>query len=243
MQVSRLSGWLGIWTACSVAVLIGSCTLMAEEFWWMDAFDSFDPEAYYVNEDTCGDVFLLGGSTGDGAYVLTDGSPGCVSHLFLNELLFVEQHLVVFFYFRGLVEGSGGPGGFTVAFVPDCDFRGTVGWGLGFHGASGIAIEFDRYGNTDFDPVPGKHVGLVRDSIRNHLAYAEDRRPWDGEWHELEVHVTLDGLTVWLDRELIIEWTDQGLLPFEGYVGFTAGTGGAQERYEIDVWVVDVDRP
>ena len=97
--------------------------------------------------------------------------------------------------------------------------------------------------NTDFDPLPGKHVGLVRDSIRNHLAYAEDRRPWDGEWHELEVHVTLDGLTVWLDRELIIEWTDQGLLPFEGYVGFTAGTGGAQERYEIDVWVVDVDRP
>ncbi|TDA69684.1 MAG: hypothetical protein D9V47_04780 [Clostridia bacterium] len=69
--------------------------------------------------------------------------------------------------FRYWAGGGTGADGLTFMFYKDKNYGPGSGYGLGFNGAPGYAIEFDSYGNSgDYS---GSHIALIKDSTTNHL--------------------------------------------------------------------------
>ena len=83
--------------------------------------------------------------------------------------------------------GQGGSLGFTTAnneIVP--------GYGIEFDGWQNIAQDFQQFigsqPNAPGDP-SAAHIALIQDYAGNHLAYVNDSRVADGNWHSVSVAV------------------------------------------------------
>ena len=149
---------------------------------------------------------------------------------------------------------SGGDDGFTLFFYKQeyssLDDGGSEGFavreGSVFKAVPGYGIEFDAWQNIpwDFQQVEGgqqnpqgdrsaNHIALIKDFSGNHLAYVDDLRVDDDNWHQVSVCVQDSSVSVFVDQELVLQWTGVLDRTYEGF-GFSGGTGSATGWHIID---------
>lgn len=103
----------------------------------------------------------------------------------------------------------------------------------GRYNTNGYAIELDNYKNSrHIDDPSDRHIAL-RDSSKQHLAFSNDQRTRDNQWHEVLVNVTETQVKVYLDSELSFDW-DGTINPINSAFGFGAACGAATGYYIID---------
>ncbi len=152
----------------------------------------------------------------------------------------------------------GGADGFAfVIQAASLNERVDLGCALGYEGiANSIAIEFDRYLNTGCTPEPDPDPDAAHISIHTRGASPNDTAEafsigrvenvaalQDGAPHAVRVRFADGLLSIFLDDaatpllEIALELAAELNLPDgRAWVGFTAATGGAAERYEILNW-------
>lgn len=128
--------------------------------------------------------------------------------------------------------------------------EGSLGGGIGYAGISpSLAIEFDTWWNSRYDPTQEDHVALIANgepmvlsAHSNYIPYAGVGNLEDGQWHPIMIN--WDGtdkiLSLSLDGESIFSTTlDIPALFFDGdpnlYWGFTAATGGANNLHQVRI--------
>jgi hypothetical protein len=133
------------------------------------------------------------------------------------------------------VDGGYSGDGFTMFFYKQPYTEIATGGNLGFNGwnknASGCGVEFDSYLGLG-DPSPN-HVALIQDVFSNHLTYVNDMRVADGNWHSVRIDVQESGLKVFVDQDLVLQWTGSLNRTYDGF-GFSAATGLATSYHLID---------
>jgi len=157
--------------------------------------------------------------------------------------------------FRYKIGGGSGADGFTLFFYKQkystSDSGGSLafstkesytlkavpGYGIEFDGWQNIAEDFQQIShqpNPSGDP-SGNHIALVQDFAGNHLATVNDKRTEDNTWHTAKIAVDPQesSVRVFVDQELVLEWTGQLDRTYDGF-GFSGGTGGATNWHLID---------
>ncbi|MCW4024465.1 MAG: hypothetical protein NWF01_05450 [Candidatus Bathyarchaeota archaeon] len=136
----------------------------------------------------------------------------------------------------------------NIDFFDSFSQNSTAGWRSGFNTGSiipGYGIEFDDWQNIpeDFEQLTGaeqnplgdpssEHIALVKDFTGNHLAYVDDPRIYDGQWHNVTVEVDLASVNVFIDQDLVLQWNGTLDRTFSGF-GFSAANGQCGSRYHI----------
>lgn len=142
------------------------------------------------------------------------------------------------------VGGGSGADGFTLFFYEQKYLSPQGGECLGFSPiggvASGYGIEFDGWQNGWESS--SNHIALIRDSATNHLVCVDDARTEDNEWHRVAVTVDESSVTVVVDEVQVFQWNGAIDRAFD-CLGFSAATGGANNRHIIDNFSVEVDPP
>jgi hypothetical protein len=110
--------------------------------------------------------------------------------------------------------------GYTLKAVP--------GYGIEFDGWQNIAGDFQQIvgcpPNAPGDP-SDSHIALIKDCVGNHLAYVNDPRVSDNNWHKVAVSVQGSNISVYVDQGLVLQWS--GLLDRTyNRFGFSGATGG-----------------
>jgi hypothetical protein len=173
---------------------------------------------------------------GNGYVVLTELSSGQVGTLWLKDQ--VEQPFSAEFRYRA--GGGSGSDGFVFMFYKDNNYVPDSGGCLGFGArsggddctAAGYGIEFDSYGGNPGDP-SNHHIALIKDSTSNHLAYIDDLRVNDNEWHHVKVEIETGSVTVELDGEQVLTWQGSLDTSYTAF-GFGGATGGGTDWHIID---------
>ena len=155
--------------------------------------------------------------------------------------------------FKYMSNGEGNiADGFTFMFNKKGDEIGDNGAFLGFKNGNGYGVEFDSFFNTtqsEHNANGLKHIALSKDylatnnknEVVNSLAINTDSNVTskinDGNWHDVVVKVRKDGVRVFLDDDLVLEYN--GTID-ETYssIGFAASTGGySQSNYIKDILI------
>jgi len=162
---------------------------------------------------------------------------------------------IQFQMFLGTKAYSAGADGICFAFQQQSTSAGSVGGGLGYGGITpSVAVEFDTYQNG-WDPA-FCHTAIEKNGDVNHtdgsgnnlagpvqLDPANPNLP-DGNWHNIEISwdPISKTISVYYDCSLRVTYTGDIINDptiFNGnpnvYWGFTAGTGGAENRQEVCV--------
>ena len=99
----------------------------------------------------------------------------------------------------------------------------------------GWSIEIDTYHNDDVDPTDGDHLTFTFDGdLDAPVAWAELPEMEDTGWHTMEVNVVAPRVTIAVDGVVYTDADLSGHFAFPAYVGFTAGTGGANNEHLVD---------
>lgn len=114
---------------------------------------------------------------------------------------------------------------------------GSNGEGLGFVGTGAYGIELDSYPKNSKDP-DGKHIAIIKDSVKNHLAYVLDDRVDDSAWHTIKVTYDSKVIEVYLDGSKVLA-CDNISLNDEVYFGISASTGSGYNKHLIKNFSVD----
>jgi len=142
--------------------------------------------------------------------------------------------------FRYKAGGGTGADGLVFIFYKDTNYTPCNGEGLGFtaspgcpggHSVPGYGIEFDNWHNG-FDPSEN-HIALIKDHVRNHIIYVNDKRTEDNKWHNVTVEVNVSSVKVILDGRALFTWSGTLNRTFGG-IGFSAATGSHNNWHIID---------
>ncbi len=126
--------------------------------------------------------------------------------------------------------GTGGSLGFT-----NSDHKIVPGYGIEFDGWKNWLSDFQQF-DGEINPPDGdpssSHIALIEGHVGNHLAYVNDDRIGDNVWHQVFVEVQESSIRVFVDQELILEWS--GLLnrTYDGF-GFSGADGGVGTNWHI----------
>lgn len=136
----------------------------------------------------------------------------------------------------------------TVDYNDSFGVNGVSGGRLGFNSLSiipGYGIEFDGWQNIpwDFQQVAGgqqnpqgdpspNHIALIEDSTGNHLAYANDTRVTDNNWHQVSIEVQESSVSVSVDQGLVLQWSGELNNTFDGF-GFSGANGQVGSNWHI----------
>lgn len=141
----------------------------------------------------------------------------------------------------GGISGSGADG-FIFMFNKQRNVVPITGGGMGFETGNGYGVEFDTFKN-DWDAA-ANHVALIKNGPQHNvdgalqLGYASQSNLQNGSWHTARVEVASDLVRVFVDGQH--KFTYRGALDdsYSG-VGFTASTGWAYERHQLDDVTID----
>lgn len=149
--------------------------------------------------------------------------------------------------FRYKVGGGDRRGdGFTMFFYKQKYSTVGLGGGLGFNNETqffpGYGIEFDAWQNIpqDFklgpqpnlgDPSPD-HIALIENDVGNHLAYVNDERVADNNWHQVCVVVGESSVSVYVDQGLVLQWNGVLNRTYDE-LGFSGTTAGLNSMWHI----------
>ncbi|MGQ9677260.1 MAG: alpha/beta fold hydrolase [Chloroflexota bacterium] len=221
--------------------------------------DRDEPPTAVIKEDFADDTGLWtyqGSAQRDAAHgyvLLTPAEPNQVGVLWLNAA--ITQPFTAEFRYRA--GGGSGADGLVFMFYKDRAYKPYDGSCLGFAGVAGpilfmepplrglwwsthdavagYGIELDSWQSSQpdvKDPAPA-HIALIKDSPNNHLAWVEDPRVADGQWHQVTVDVTSSSVTVTMDGDNVLRWRGQ-LDRRHTSLGFAASTGGYTNEHLLD---------
>jgi hypothetical protein len=195
-------------------------------------FDSpLNPAAYIISGDALQDTF-------NGDFVVTPALEYQAGSIFLSQQVTQLTHFVASFDFQ--IGGGDGADGMTFAIIPGPDLLGRDGGYLGYDGLGGYAIEFDTFKNSSESSE--NHIAVIRDDVFNHL-YSTDNIPEleDNGWFHCDITFSGGSIKVFLENESIayppteiIDFDIPSYIPFNAYLGFTAGTGGDGNNHIVD---------
>jgi hypothetical protein len=141
------------------------------------------------------------------------------------------------------LEMSGGSGadGMTLAVVDYTDYDPAIGGGMDFclDEEDGFAASFDSFFNGGAEP-PGEHVAALQGCAGNELASA--LAAVRGQHHAV-VDWVEGRLTINLDGSEVLTYTFPGMTFFDGFIGFTAATGGSTDNHIVDNFTLTVVNP
>ncbi len=154
-------------------------------------------------------------------------------------------HVYISFYFS--IGGGTGADGLSLTVLDVArmsTFLGGTGCGIGYGGDAsctggpalpGWTVEVDTYFNEGFDATSDDHLAFVFDGdVDNPELTVPVPELEDNGWHLLDVTVVAPRVTVALDGVTYIDQDLSGNFGFNGYVGFTAGTGSQTNSHVID---------
>jgi len=119
-------------------------------------------------------------------------------------------------------------------------YQGDVGGALGYGGLPGWSVEVDTWDNTGdpglSEPSRADHVSFVIDGASNGIGEisADIHEVEDEQWHEMQVDMSGNHLTVAIDGIVYIDQVVEGVAPFPAHLGFTAATGNITNNHLID---------
>ncbi len=127
--------------------------------------------------------------------------------------------------------GTGGSLGFSPFHLA------VPGYGVEFDGFKNSVIETPTSVDAPFNPSDGdpsaSHIALIKDATINHLAYVNDSRATDYNWHNVTVNVELSSIEVYVDQGLVLHWSGEFERTYNGF-GFGGGTGHVTGWHIID---------
>jgi hypothetical protein len=110
------------------------------------------------------------------------------------------------------------------------------GYGIEFDGWQNIPEDFQQFvggqQNPQGDP-SGDHIALIQDFAGDHLAYVNDQRVADNNWHQVTVQVQASSVSVSVDNGVVLQWTGELNRTFDCF-GFSGATGCATAWHLID---------
>ena len=136
----------------------------------------------------------------------------------------------------------------ATALVPFGNGQANLGYGLGYLGMKGFAVELDTFNNiTNGDP-NDNHVALMRASDGAHLLVGTPAQPPLHSSMERQAHVRFTGthVLIEIDGVKIIEADLPSGSTFttdEYYFGFTGSSGGWTDRHSITNFKLTVGAP
>jgi len=120
---------------------------------------------------------------------------------------------------------------------------GGTGCGMGYGGDSactdgpalpGWTVEIDTYYNEGHDPTEEDHIAFVLDGqVDNPEAWVAAPELEDTGWHFMRVVVEAPNVQVYIDGTEYLDIYVAGNFAFDGWVGFTAGTGDITNKHLI----------
>jgi hypothetical protein len=123
-----------------------------------------------------------------------------------------------------------------------------AGYGLGYYGMAGFAVEFDTFMNIGNNDPDNNHVGFMRTSDGTHLLTGTPPAP---QLHSAAVraaHIRFTGthVTVEIDGSKAIDAdlpAMSNFAPGTYFFGFTGASGGATDRHTVSNFELTVGTP
>jgi len=193
---------------------------------WITDFAQFNEDDYYEGRDSYWD-------DNEENYVLTEPQGSLQGRIFYRQ----SFNMAIFTAdFDIKIGGGTGSDGMTFAWVTDYEYEGGGGGYLDFHNAEGFAVEFDTWQNGEFNDPNEEHIGLIEDDVSNHLDFWETNvGELDcNDWRHVTVTNYLGHVKVTWEDDVVIEYDIEDYQPFDGYFGFSAGTGGGANWHIVD---------
>ena len=193
---------------------------------WITDFSQFNEDDYYEGRNSYWDE-------DEENYVLTEPQGSLQGRIFYRQ----DFNMAIFTAdFDIYIGGGDGSDGMTFAWVADYEYEGGGGGYLDFHNAEGFAVEFDTYPNREFNDPNEEHIGLLEDDVSNHLdSWQTNVGELDcDDWRHVTVSNFLGHIEVTWEDEVVIDYEIEDYEPFEGYFGFSAGTGGGVNYHRVD---------
>ncbi len=150
--------------------------------------------------------------------------------------------------FRFFASGGTGADGLSLTAIDTTrmtTYAGAAGGAMGYGSLPGWTVEVDTWDNTGdpglLEPLVGDHVSFVIDGASNGIGEVSAAIPEveDGAWHEMQVDVEGQDVTVSIDGVIYIDETVAALVPFPAHIGFTAATGSVTNNHFIDSLAVE----
>jgi putative cell wall-binding protein len=172
-----------------------------------------------------GDSYI---DTDNGYSVLTKNSNWQAGRVWLNQQ--ISAPFTAKFKYRN----GGGSGGDGLVFMFNKEKTKDLskGGSMGFDG-KGYAIEFDgsdKSWNT-WDP-PYAHIAIIKNAVDNHLIYTKDDSVKDNQWHDVEVNVGTNSITVKEDGKQMLTYSGEIDTEFNN-IGFGGATGDLSNNHII----------
>ena len=152
---------------------------------------------------------------------------------------------IAFKFYAGANQGADGLSLTAIDTSRMSTYVGSSGGGIGYGSLPGWSIEIDTWDNTGdpgySEPTVNEHVAIVIDgaSTGNGVAFAEIHDVEDGAWHDMEVNVIGQQVTVLIDGIEYINQVVPEITSFPAQIGFTAATGLYTNRHLIDALTVE----
>jgi hypothetical protein len=101
------------------------------------------------------------------------------------------------------------------------------GYGIEFDSWQNIPEDFQQFigaqQNPQGDPFP-EHIALIEGFAGNHLAYVNDSRVSDNNWHHVSVNVQGSSVSVLVDQGLVLKWSGELNRTYDRF-GFSGANG------------------
>jgi len=175
---------------------------------------------------------------------LTGLTPNQVGSAFATEKTVSGGELDIEFLFY--VGDGTGADGFSLTMLDASRSTATLGGsgcGMGYGGDSactagpalpGWTVEVDTYFNEGHDPTEEDHIAFVMDGqVDRPEAWVAAPELEDTGWHFMRVVVNAPNVQVFVDGKQYLDIYVAGNFAFDGWVGFTAGTGDITNNHLI----------
>jgi hypothetical protein len=126
--------------------------------------------------------------------------------------------------------------------------KGVPGYGIEFDAWQNIPSDFQQVKEIEQNPwgdPSANHIALIKHFAGNHLAYVNDLRVTDNKWHQVTVEVEESSVKVFVDQELVLQWTGVLDRTYAGF-GFSGATGDIGTAHIIDDFSIttrDLQKP
>lgn len=187
----------------------------------------------FSTDTTLGGGAYISGIPTPNEVVLTNNNNGQVGTAFTTQSYNSINKFTASFDMQ--IGGGSGADGLTFAWVQNPNISLLTGGGLGFTGMTGYAIEFDTFRNG-WDSGSENHVAVIQDASTNKLLQTEitSFNLNDSVYRNVQVEFDSGVLSVDIDgTNYINNFSIGGYSAFDGYFGFTAGTGARNDWHKI----------
>ena len=219
----------------AVTMVFGTIAFGIAEVDWSE----FVVESYAADDvayELLGEAKVLA----DNSIELTELKFWASGGVWFKEKLYAKDGIQVSFSYwigGGRDHYFGGADGLVLAFANNTYNLGEQGEYLGFVHDNALGVEFDSYYQNTNDP-GYKHIAILKDDVKQHLANVEDDRVDDSLWHDVVVAISGKNITVVLDKKEVLSYDNVDFLADELYVGFAAATGNGYNQHIIKDVVV-----